>query len=188
MTAWHPNPYQPPSPPPPKKKPRPSGWWFVLGGGLMVAALAVAVLLFALLFKGLFTTDASLRADGQAHEVTVPTDGDRMLWADTLDGEPDCRVTDTETGDEIPLSSPSGEFQRNEQTGFARLHPGSGRLSVTCAGSGEQVEIGPAPSLGGLVGGVLAAILVPMLLGSAGFVVVLVTGILWATRPARPKA
>ena len=186
MTAWPPNPYQPPPPPPPKK-PRPRGWWFVLGAGLMVVAVAVAVLLFALVFKALFTTDASLRADGQAHEVTVPADGDRMLWADTLDGEPDCRVTDTETGEEIPLSSPSGEFQRNEQTGFARFDPGSGRLSVTCAGNGEQVEIGPSPSIGGLVGGVLAAILIPMLLGTAGFIVVLVTGILWATRPPRPK-
>jgi hypothetical protein len=189
VSSYPPNPYQqPPYPQPPPKKPRPSGWWFVLGGGLMVAAVAVAVLLFALVFKEMFTTDASLRADGRPHQVSVPTDGDRMLWADTLEGEPDCVVVDTATREQLTLSSPSGEFQRNDQTGFARFDPGSGDLTILCRGDGERVEVGPAPSVGGLVGGVLAAILIPMLLGSVGFIVVLVTGILWATRPARPQA
>jgi hypothetical protein len=30
-------------------------------------------------------------------------------------------------------------------------------------------------------------VLAPLLLGGAGFVVVLVTGVLWSTRPPRPK-
>lgn len=188
VTAWPPNPYQQPPYQQPQKKPRPSAWWFVLGAGLMAAGMAALVLLFALVFREMFTTDASLRADGDAHEVTVETDGDRMLWADTEDDDPQCTVTDTASGEEIPLSSPDGDFQRNRQTGFATFDPGSGSLSITCDGNGEEVEIGPAPSIGGLVGGILAAILIPMLLGGSGFVIVLVTGILWATRPARQKA
>ena len=66
--------------------------------------------------------------------------------------------------------------------------PGSGNLDITCAGEpGTEIEIGPAPSLTGLVGGILAAVGIPLLLGGAGFLIVVITGILFATRPPRPR-
>jgi hypothetical protein len=177
MTAWPPNPPQPPPP----SKPRPSGWWFVLGGGLMIAAAVVGVVLFVLIFKSLMETDATVAADGEPHRVTVPTDGERMLW-----GEPGTSCSVTDGGEDVLLSSPNGSFTRNEQEGLDTFDPGSGSLEVTCQGGGS-VDIGPAPSVAGLVGGIFAAVLVPMFLGGSGFLVVLVTGILFLTRPPRPR-
>ena len=184
MTAW------PPPPPPqrPPQKPRPSGWWFVVGGGLMLVGLVVGVTAFVLLFRGLLTTDASVPVDGEGHRVSVPTDGDRLLWADTEAQRPQCTVTDRESGREIPLETPHGDFERNEQTAVRSFDSGSGDLDITCDGDPDtEVEIGPAPSIRSFVGGILAAVLAPLLLGGAGFVIVLVTGVLWSTRPARPK-
>ena len=181
MTAW-------PPPPRPPQKPRPSGWWFVLGGGLMLVGLAVGVTAFVLLFRGLLTTDASVPVDGESHRVSVPTDGDRLLWADARAQRPHCTVTDRESGREIPLEGTTGDFERNGQAAVRSFDSGSGDLDIACEGDpGTEVEIGPAPSIPSFVGGVLAAVLAPLLLGGAGFVIVLVTGVLRSTRPERPK-
>ena len=182
MTAW-----PPPPPLPAAAEARPSGWWFVVGGGLMLVGLAVGVTAFVLLFRGIMTTDASVPVDGDSHRVSVPTDGDRMIWADTRAQRPQCKVTDRESGQEIPLEPTSGNFERNEQTAVRSFDSGSGDLDVTCEGDpATAVEIGPAPGIPSFVGGILAAVLAPLLLGGAGFVIVLVTGVLWSTRPARP--
>jgi hypothetical protein len=183
MTAWPPPP--PVHQPPPK--PRPSGWWFVVGGGLMVVGLAVGVTAFVLLFRGIMATDASLPVDGVRHRVSVPTDGDRMIWADTRYQRPECTVVDRASGAEIALAPTSGDFERNDQKAIARFDPGSGDLDVTCEGdTATSVDIGPSPGTAGLVGGILLAVLAPLLLGGLGFVVVLVTGVLWSSRPPRP--
>ena len=185
MTAWPapPSPYRPPP-----GKPRPSGWWFVVGGGLMLVGLAIGATAFVLIFRGFMTTDASLPVDGARHRVSVPTDGDRMIWAETGAQPPECRVTDRTSGEEIALQPTNGDFDRNDQTAIARFDPGSGDLDVTCEGDDETaVDIGPSPGTAGLVGGILVAVLAPLLLGSLGFVVVVVTGVLWSSRPPRPK-
>ena len=179
MTSW-------PPPPAPQQKTRPSGWWFVVGGALMATGLAIGVTAFVLLFRGIMTTDASLPVNGAPHRVSVPTDGDRMLRADTGTRRPQCTVVDRATGEEIGLEPTTGDFERNDQKAISRFDPGSGDLDITCTGeSGSTVDVGPSPSVAGLVGGILAAILAPLLLGGAGFVVVLVTGVLWSTRPKR---
>ena len=183
MTSWPP---PPPTHQPPQKA-RPSGWWFVVGGGLMLVGLVIGVTAFVLLFRGIMTTDASLPVDGARHRVHVPTDGDRMLWADTDAQRPACTVVDHASGEEIGLEPTNGDFERNDQTATNRFDPGSGDLDITCEGdTGSAVDIGPSPSIGGLVGGILAAVLAPLLLGGLGFVVVLVTGVLWSSRPPRP--
>ena len=185
MTAWPapPSPYRPPP-----GKPRPSGWWFVVGGGLMLVGLAIGATAFVLIFRGFMTTDASLPVDGARHRVSVPTDGDRMIWAETGAQPPECRVTDRTSGEEIALQPTNGDFDRNDQTAIARFDPGSGDLDVTCEGdTGTAVDIGPSPGIAGLVGGILVAVLAPLLLGSLGFAVVVVTGVLWSSRPPRPK-
>ena len=181
MTSW-------PAPPAPPQKTRPSGWWFVVGGALMAAGLAIGVTAFVLLFRGIMTTDASLPVDGARHRVSVPTDGDRMLWADAEGQRPECTVVDRGTGEEIGLEPTNGDFERNDQKAINRFDPGSGDLDITCEGdTGSTVDVGPSPSVAGLVGGILAAVLAPLLLGGAGFVVVLVTGVLWSTRPPRQR-
>ncbi|SDC65593.1 hypothetical protein SAMN05421872_103214 [Nocardioides lianchengensis] len=179
------------SPPPPiTPKVRPSWWWFVLGGGLLVAAVISGIGLFVWTLSGFMSTDVTLDADGTSHAVEVGTDGDRMLWFDERYDDPTCRIVDTATGDPVAgLRSPTGDFRRStggeEWVGAALFEPGSGRLDVTCTGSGTvpvQVEIGPAPSLGSFGLGLVLTIAVPLVLGGLGLVVLLVTGILWSTR------
>jgi hypothetical protein len=104
----------------------------------------------------------------------------------------DCTVVDTSTGAELPLAPVTGEYRRSNGTmgdwvGVYRFDPRSGELEVTCTGRSDQatVEIGKAPQLATFVGGIAAAILIPLLLGGSGFVVIIVTGILFATRAPR---
>ena len=170
------------------EKVRPSWWWFVLGGGLLVAAAASGVGLFVWTLSGFLSTEATVAADGGAQVVEVGTDGERMLWVDERYAEPDCSLVDTATGEPVSdLRETTGDFRRSsgaaEWYGAYVFEPGSGRIEVTCVGADEvEVQIGPAPSLGGFGLGVLLTIAVPLVLGGLGLVVLLVTGILWSTR------
>lgn len=187
-----------PFPPPPARQRRPSGWWFVAGGALVVSAIVAFAALFAWTLMGFLETDATLEADGQPHLVSVPTDQDRMLWADQTVSRPECQIVDTRTDELLELRPVSGTFTRSngssgDWTGVSRFDPGSGRLEVTCQGvhAGAVVEIGPTPALGSFVVGLLATILVPLALGGSGVVVLIVTGVLFATgrsRSDRPPA
>jgi hypothetical protein len=179
-----------PAAPAPPEKVRPSWWWFVLGGGLLVAAVASGIGLFVWTLSSFLATDVSVPADGAAHTVDVGTDGDRMLWFDERYDEPTCSLADAGTREPVAgLRGPSGEFRRS--TGGESWHgayvfePGSGRVEVTCTAvetAPVEVEIGPAPSLGSFGIGLLLTIVVPLVLGGAGLVVLLVTGILWSSR------
>lgn len=171
--------------PPPKK--RPSGWWFVLGGALVVAAAAVGVAMFVWVLSSFLETDAKVPADGQPHVVTVETDGDRTLWLQDGTGQ-SCDVVDTRTGEAVAQDPLIGSYQRSDSDGewhaTGSFDPGSGTLEVTCTGGGTAL-VAPAPQIGSFAIGILLTILVPLGLGLAGLVVLLVTGILWAVRPAR---
>lgn len=180
------------APPPPPRRRRPSGWWFVLGGALIVAAVASGVGLLLWTLSGFLSTDASVAADGRAHLVSVPTDQDRMLWVHEYDAA-DCSVLDTTTGEEVAYSSVGGSFTKSGGSGDwvadRRFDPGSGRLEVTCTEAGGPAEIGPAPRIGSFVGGIFATILVPLVLGMLGLLVLIVTGVLFATgAPRREEA
>lgn len=176
------------------RKPRPRAAWFGVGAGLIVLSIAAAVGLFLWTLSGFFETDARLPADGAPHQVTVGTDGDRMLWKDDDIFEAGCQIVDRATGDEISLLAEGGGFTRStgsgDWVGAYRFDPGSGDLEVTCAPSSlveadqvGEIEIGPAPQIGNFVAGLIATIAIPALLGLSGIAILLVTGILWATRP-----
>lgn len=176
-----------PAPAPATEKVRPSGWWFVLGGGLLVAAVASGVGLFVWTLASLFATDVTVPVDATSHQVSVPTDRDRMLWYDADASGTDCTVTDRSTGDPVALRDVSARFSRSdgdgEKVGTWRFDPGSGSLEITCGPQdGRSVDVGPAPSLSGFGLGLAATIGVPLVLGGLGLVVLLVTGILWSTR------
>lgn len=178
----------PPTPPPPK--PRPSGWWFVLGGGLAGAAVITGVALFVWTIASFLQTDAEVPADGQTHVVSVDTDGDRLLWL--ADGTTQsCQILDDRTQEPVDLREVTGDFSRSDPggswQGAARFDAGSGVLAVSCTG-GESVLIGPAPAFDQLFTSIALTVLVPLGLGLLGVAILLVTGILWASRPARPKA
>lgn len=181
----------PPGHPGLPRKPRPSGWWFVLGGALLVAAVVAGIALFVWTVSGFLDTDARVPADGRPHRVTVGTDGDRMLWAPRGSAER-CAIVDLATGGPIALDPAGGRYDRSDGDGrwrgVARFDPGSGRLEITCTAAdryGADVLVGKAPRLASFVAGLLATVLVPLALGLAGLGVVIVTGILFATRAPR---
>lgn len=192
----------PPGQPPLPRKHRPSWVWFLVGGVLMVVGAVAAVAIFVWTVAAFFTTDARVPVDGQPHRVSVPTDGDRMLWRSSDLFDPGCTVVDNASGAEVRLRPVGSQLTRDtgdgELTAAYRFDPGSGDLAVTCTtstrsgdpdwqmGWGDDVVIGPAPTVGGVLGGLAATIAVGAVLGLGGLVMVIVTGVLWATRPARP--
>jgi hypothetical protein len=182
----------PPGPPLPPRRRRPSGWWFVLGGGLVVAAVAAGIGLLVWTISGFLSVDASVAADGQPHEVSVPTDGERFLWVRSGGERPSCAIVDLDSGRDVEQRRPDGSYNRDNGHGAAtvqsRFAPGSGRLEVTCTRDGGTVEIGPATGAARFVGGIFATILVPLGLGMLGLLVLVVTGVLFATGAPRREA
>jgi hypothetical protein len=162
----------------------------VVGGVLIVAAVGVAVGMFIWTLSAFLSTDAEISADGRTHHVRVDNDRDRMLWLE--DGSAQhCQVVDRATGEDIDLDLVGASYDRSDEDGewhgVAKFDPGSGDLDVTCAGHGGTALIGPAPRIGSFVLGILATILIPLALGLSGLSILIVTGILFAVRPPRPK-
>jgi hypothetical protein len=173
--------------PPRAPRKRPSAWWFGLGIGLLVAAAVAGVGLFVWTLHGFLDTDARIHADGRVHRVSVGTGDQLMAWVEDGTGD-SCSILDTETGEPVPRQSTGGSYTRSDSGGdwhgAFRFDPGSGELEITCDGQGT-VLLGAAPRFGSFFLSILATILVPGFLGLAGVVVLIVTGILWSTRPAR---
>ena len=186
-----PPPYAAPLAPQPPRRRRPSGWWFVVGGGLILAGIAIGVGLFVWTVKGFVKTDATVRADGRPHIVLLEPEEQKMLWVHEYDAAR-CSIVDRATGDEVAYSPVSGSLTRStggdEWVGDRRFDSGSGQLEVTCNRSGGPAQIGPAPRVGAFVGGILAMILIPLALGGMGLVVLIVTGVRFATgEPRKPQ-
>lgn len=159
----------------------------------MVVAAGVSFIgLLVWTLTGFMEVDARITADDTPQSVVVGTDGDRMLWADPDAPELDCAVVDTGSGEELRGRAPSGSFTRSsngrEWEGVARYDAGSGRWEVTCPTALGEVEVGPSPAIGSFVGGIFATILVPLVLGGLGLVVLIVTGVLFATGRPRHEA
>ena len=160
-----------------------------------MVAVALAFALVIWLVVAFLGSDATVRADGQAHQVSVGTDGDRMLW---LDDDTTCSVVDRATGDPITLRPVRGYFERpdsnSDLVGLYKFDPGSGDLEVTCVQAAHSrdddddlVLIGPVLKFETIGLAVLLVIVIPGILGLAGLIVLIVTGILFATRDPRPK-
>jgi hypothetical protein len=160
----------------------------------MVAGVAVGVTVLVLTVKGFLATDATIEVDAQPHEVTVPTDSDRMLWFDETVTEPTCEIVDRESRERVRLEKPDATYTRDfgsagDQRGEWRFDPGSGRLEVTCSpASGSVVEIGPAPDFGRFVGGIALGIFLPFFIGGVGFLLLIVLIVLFVTGRPRHQA
>ena len=171
----------------PAPKPRPSGWWFVVGVVLLLAAAATFVWFLFLAIDEFGDVEARVPADGAAHQVTVAPDEDKFLWVREYDVA-DCVISDQTRGVFVEVRPVSATYRRGGSSGWVadgRFDGGSGRLEVTCATSGGPAEIGPAVDVSSFVTSLLLAILLPLTLGFAGVIVLVVTGILWAVRPRR---
>jgi hypothetical protein len=182
------------APPPPPGRRRPSAWWFVAAAGLMVAGVAVGVTVLVLTVKGFTGTDATIDVDGRPHTVSVPTDGDRMLWVVEGVTEPSCEIVDLESGDRISMEDPDASYNRDfgspgDQRGAWVFDPGSGRLEVTCSPPlATVVEIGPAPKFREFFGTIALGIFLPFFLGGVGFLMLIIVGVLFATGRPRKEA
>lgn len=178
--------YPQPTPPAPKK--RPSVVWFVVGGLLLVLAVATFAGGLFLTITSATHTDATFdTADGPA-SVQVDSGTDRMLFVPSGSGSPDCTVEDG--SGTRSLGSPSGTTTvttgGHEWIGFATFDSGDGDLTITCD-SAAPVDVRVGPPLGaGFVVGILLSILLPLVLGLAGFAVLVVTTVLFVTRRPSP--
>ena len=183
---------QPPygAPPPyaaPPKKPRPRALWFVVGGVLLVLAPLVFVGALFSVLRPLTQEDAVFVADGQAHTVDLPAGEERALFYEDL-SDASCTGVGA-NGDPIDLRPITGEFTYNEWTAVGRFDTGDGAVTFTCqsAEGDEEVRIAQLPSTGTFIAGLLVGLIVPLVLGLIGIVILIVTGVLWATRPPRTQ-
>ena len=168
----------------PAPKPRPSWWWFVVGAVLLLAAAASFVWFLFLAVDDFGDVEARVPADGAVHQVSVSPEEDKFLWVRENDAA-DCLVRDQARDVAVVLGPLSATYVRGSWVADSRFSSGSGSLAVTCASSGGPAEIGPAVDVPSFVTSLLLAILLPLALGFAGVVVLVVTGILWAVRPRR---
>ncbi len=161
---------------------------------MIAAGVAIGVTLLVITIRGFLETDATIDVDGDAHSVTVPTDGDRILWFDRTVTEPTCEIVDETSGEPIALHQTDASYTREigkfEQYGGFTFDPGSGDLRVTCSPTlSTVVEIGPSPDFGSFVGGLAIGIFLAFFFGGVGFLMLIVLGVLFATgRPRRDPA
>jgi hypothetical protein len=172
---------------PPPRRQRPRKVWFVIGGVLVVLAPLIFVGSLFLVLRPLMDEDAVFAADGRPHQVDLPAGEERALFSES--GQVDCTIVDG-NDEQVGYRSPGGDFTYNEWTAFARFDTADGDLTFTCEGfdPDDRVRIAQLPDLGGFVGGILAGILLPILLGLTGLVMLVVTGVLYATgAPRQPR-
>jgi hypothetical protein len=149
----------------------------------VLAPLVFALSLF-LTLRPLAQEDAVVPADGTTTRVSLPAGEERALYRE-IGSAARCEITDG-SGKQVVQRPVTGDFTYNDWRAVSRFDTGDGDLSFTCDGFPDgRVRIGDLPSTGGFVGGLLIGILVPLLLGVAGLVVLVVTAILFAT--GRPR-
>jgi hypothetical protein len=179
--------YRPPydGPSTPTKK-RPSAAWFVVGGVLMVGAAVVFGIAIAHFVRDIRHTDAVFRATG-SHAVTLPAGTDRGLYVPEGRPIPPCQVTDG-SGAPLHFRQPDGRFTYGEWVAVRVFDTGDGNLVFTCGGGvGGRIRIASVPSGDDFAWLGVVGVLLPLGVGGLGFVVVLVTSVLWySRRPRQP--
>ncbi|MCW2759596.1 MAG: hypothetical protein JWO46_3342 [Nocardioidaceae bacterium] len=175
-------------------KRRPRKVWFAVGALLMVVGIVVGVAVIVHGVRSVLVEDGVVAADGQPHTVTSPTGEKRMVFRTSGAPAPSCTFVDGSGADlRVRADFGSATVTNGDDAweAFATLDDaGDGTVTATCTSSatGTNVRIGAPVTVGGIglsVGIGLASLLG---LGGIGFVVLLVTTILWITRqPADPK-
>ena len=182
-----------PAPAPAPAKPPPSWWWLVGPLVLVVAAVVVFVVMLVSTVGAVTQVDARVPVDGEPHRVTVPVDGDRMLYAEMDTGEVPCRITDTD-GREIVQSDYWGDvtLERDGRTWSAltTFDPGDGEIVVTCTEQPDwrssTVLVSPSVEFPDMVAAIAGTVVAPMALGGAGVLWGVVLVVLVVTRRTAP--
>lgn len=167
------------------EKYRPRVLWFFVGGALLLVSLIVFIGALLVALKPLFHEDAVFPASTR-HTLRLPAHTERALYtkADGLS----CLATDG-SGTPLTLRQVSGSFTINDWVAVARFDTGDGRVTLDCAQSdpSADVRVGQLPSTGTFLTAVVIGILVPLVLGVTGVIMLIVTTVLFLTRPARPR-
>ena len=122
--------------------------------------------------------------------MDLPAHVERGVYGVATEPRPRCSATDG-SGATIHFHPPDGTFTYNEWTALVTFDTGDGHLTFTCTHrSGvSDLRVARIPSGGDFARSGLVGLGVPLLLGGVGFLVVLVTAILWFTRRTpRPVA
>ncbi|WP_134767381.1 hypothetical protein [Nocardioides sp. 1609] len=178
--------YQPLAPPTVRYRPRKR--WFAVGALLLVLAGVVFVGGLYVVLHPLTQEDAVVEVGAGPVEVDLPPGEERGLFV--RDGEPvECTAVDAD-GAPVELRTVSGTFTVGDWTADHRFDTGAGDVTFACTSVAADAEarIGALPSTGSFVGGLLVTVLVPLALGLGGLVLLIVVGILYAVRPARPTS
>ncbi len=159
----------------------------MIGGILLVLAPIIFVGALFTVLRPLTQEDAVFSADGQEHQVSVDAGEGRALF--TEDGRAVQCVATTGSGTDVQFRGVTGDFTYNDWQAVARFDTGDGDLTFTCNGAtgSERVRIAQLPSTGTFIAGLLVGILAPLGLGLVGIVMLIITGILWATGAPREK-
>ncbi|WP_156384318.1 hypothetical protein [Marmoricola sp. Leaf446] len=171
-------------------RPRPRRRWFVVGGVLLALAAVVFVVgLVTTVGRGTDTdVVALLRGPGQPVGAGVPVDEERMLFVPRGEPAPQCRVTDAE-GRDVPVRPTTVGTTVTTMgvtwTGVSTFTSPTAEVRVECATPVDRLRIG-SPLGAGFAVGLVLTILGPLLLGGAGLAVLVVTTVLWLSRPPRP--
>ena len=174
-----------PAPPPPVKR-RPSAAWFAVGGVLVVAAVVIFGIAIYHFVRTIADSDAVFRATG-SHAVTLPAGTERGLFVTDGRPIPRCQVADG-SGSPLHFRRPAERFTYGEWVAVRVFDTGDGRLVFSCApGVGGKIRIAMVPSQGDFARLGFLGVLLPLGLGGVGFVVLLVTTVLWfSRRPQQP--
>lgn len=181
-------PYGAPAPqyaaPPPRRK-RPRKIWFVIGGALIVLAPLIFVGALFTVLRPLTQEDAVFSASDSPVRVELPAGEERALFSSDAVGA-DCTATDG-SGEEIEFRSVTGDFTYNEWTAVSRFDTGDGDLTFDCTSpfGDSELRIAQLPSTGTFVAGIVIGVVAPLVLGLIGLLMLIVTGVLYATGAPR---
>jgi len=166
-----------PSSQPTGPKPRPSAAWFAVGGALLLVAAIFFGVSVGRLVHRLGHADAEFSGPG-VHRVTLTPQVERAVF---VQGRYRCQAVDG-TGATVRFVRPDGSATYGSWHWLATFQTGDGNLTFRCHGAHGSTRITALPSIGMIFSTLLLGILIPLLLGGLGFVVLLVTAILWITR------
>jgi hypothetical protein len=183
------SPYQPhsvypgtPVPAAPGTKPRPSAAWFGVGVALVIVAAVFAGVGIGRVVHTVTHRDAEFGGPG-LHRVTLTPDATRAVFVQSGGRHVRCVAVDG-SGRRVRFDRPSGSATYDGWRWVATFDTGDGSLVFHCAGRGAgSVRIQGLPSIGMVFSTLLLGILLPLVLGGAGLLVLLITTILWIVRP-----
>jgi len=171
---------------------RPSALWFGLGAVMMLLGIVFGMLVISTAVGAATAEDGVISANGQAAAIASPANRSRMLFVQSGHTPPDCDLVDGHglallkrtIVDTIILTTGGQEWRAFTQIDSS----GDGAITITCrpvTNDVAQVRVGQPVDPASLGGAVLAGTGTILVLGGAGFVVLLVTTILWFIRKPR---